>query len=115
MKGGKVKRKKKDSQTNKKNLCMFIWYGINRMDIYVIKTRFDFTTLPKVNEPREAPYWSPTVKAKQVCFVSLVLSYIFKGLEKFTQKYLFSNNENSFSLAQFINSKKSVLNTLYKL
>ena len=34
---------------------MFIWYGINRMDIYVIKTKFDIITLPKVNKSREAP------------------------------------------------------------
>ena len=48
---------------------MFIWYGINTMDIYVIKTKFDIIILPKVNEPREAPYWSPTVKSKQVCSI----------------------------------------------
>ena len=43
---------------------MVIQNGISKTEIYVIKTRFDITTLPKVNEPREAPYWSPTVKAK---------------------------------------------------
>ena len=32
----------------KKILCMVIQNGINKIDIYVIKTRFDITTLPKV-------------------------------------------------------------------
>ena len=38
---------------------MFIWYGINTMDIYVIKTKFDIIILPKVNEPREIPPTGP--------------------------------------------------------
>lgn len=61
---------------------MFTWYGTNRMDVYVIKTKFDIIILPKVNEPREAPYWSPTVKSKQVCSIYPSFNYIFKSLEK---------------------------------
>ena len=36
------------------------------MDIYVIKTRFAITTLPKAKWAQRDTYWSPTLKAKGV-------------------------------------------------
>ena len=45
---------------------MVIQNGINKIDIFVIKVRFGITILTKVDEPRGTPYWSPTLKAKQV-------------------------------------------------
>ena len=60
---------------------------LNKMDIYVIKTRFDISILHKVKWTKRDPLWSPTLKAKQAYSIYPIFKYIFKGLEKFTLRY----------------------------
>ena len=60
---------------------------LNKMDIYVIKTRFDISVLHKVKWTKRDPLWSPTLKAKQAYSIYPIFKYIFKGLEKFTLRY----------------------------
>ena len=60
---------------------------LNKMDIYVIKTRFDISILHKLKWTKRHPLWSPTLKAKQAYSIYPSFKYIFKGLEKFTLRY----------------------------
>ena len=60
---------------------------LNKMDIYVIKTRFDISILHKLKWTKRDPLWSPTLKAKQAYSIYPGFKCIFKGLEKFTLRY----------------------------
>ena len=60
---------------------------LNKMDIYVIKTRFDISILHKVKWTKRDPLWSPTLKTKQAYSIYTSFKCIFKRLEKFTLRY----------------------------